>query len=438
MFGARIFRPDRRVALPLGLLITLGAGTAQAQYYPPEPPPPAMPWYDALDVDVFADAYASVNYAFPKPQHESNQLRAYDVTNGFALSWVGIDVAYEPDPVGATVGLRLGPTANIYANSCLSADTSRSPCDSDLGLQYVKQAYVSFRPGGPGSGLELDLGKFDTIYGAEVAESQNNYNYTRGLLYWLGQPLFHTGLRLSWEIMPELEFKALAVNGYNNSVDNNVGKTFGAQFGIHPTSTLNFYLGWLGGPEQDDTATVLCDAGQSYDPAQGTCVDDPGRVGMPASFQVIDRGGANQFDAWRHLLDLVATYEPTPDLGLVLNLDYGTEGYRESLESDHVSNKTWYGAMLAGEYAFDEVWAVGLRGEYYADPDGHTTGAADAELVSGTLTIDATLAEYLLVRLEGRGDFALNPDLYEPFYSSVRDTQSSQLTTTLGVVASSF
>jgi hypothetical protein len=94
--------------------------------------------------------------------------------------------------------------------------------------------------------------------------------------------------------------------------------------------------------------------------------------------------------------------------------------------------------MLGAEFTFNEVWALGMRGEYYADPDGHTTGALDAELVSGTLTLDATLAEYLLVRLEGRGDLALNPDLYEPFYSGVRDTQASQYTATLGVVASSF
>ena len=43
-------------------------------------------------------------------------------------------------------------------------------------------------PGGKGSPITLDFGKFDTIYGAEVAESQDNINYTRGVLYWFGQP----------------------------------------------------------------------------------------------------------------------------------------------------------------------------------------------------------------------------------------------------------
>jgi hypothetical protein len=159
---------------------------------------------------------------------------------------------------------------------------------------------------------------------------------------------------------------------------------------------------------------------------------------LPAAAEVIDRGGANQLEAWRHLADLVVSYEPTPALGLVLNLDYGTEGYRESLETDQVSTKIWYGAMLGGQLALSEVWALGLRGEYYSDPDGHTTGALDAELVSGTLTLEANLAEYLLVRLEGRGDVVLGPDLYEPFLSGVRDTRASQYTATLGVVASSF
>ena len=39
----------------------------------------------------------------------------------------------------------------------------------------------------------LDLGKFDTPYGAEVAESHLNMNYTRGLLY-ASQPVFHTSI----------------------------------------------------------------------------------------------------------------------------------------------------------------------------------------------------------------------------------------------------
>jgi len=93
---------------------------------------------------------------------------------------------------------------------------------------------------------------------------------------------------------------------------------------------------------------------------------------------------------------------------------------------------------LAAQVGLSEVWSLGARGEYYADPDGHTTGVEDTTLASATLTLGANVYEYLLVRLEGRGDFALDPSGSEPFPKSVRDSASEQYTVTLGVVASSF
>ena len=424
------------LALPLLLATAFAASPAQAQYYPEEPPPVELPWYEALDVRWFVDAYAGVNFNLPKPQSGTHVFRAYDTTSGFALSWAGLDAVYEPDPVGATVSLRFGPTAEVYADSCLSADRERSPCDADLGLGFLKQAFVSYRPGGPGSGVQLDLGKFDTIYGAEVAESQDNFNYTRGLLYWLGQPLFHTGLRASWELAPELELVGLAVNGINNSVDNNLGKSLGAQLRLRPAEELSLSVGWLGGPEQDDTATIVCEAGESYDPDVGRCVVD--QSSTETEVELVDRGGANKPEAWRHLIDLVVSYEPTPTLSLLLNADYGSEGVRTSLEDDRTETRVWYGAMLAAELDVSELFSIGARGEYYLDPDGHTTGIEDAELASGTLTLGFSLADYLLLRLEGRGDFALAPDDSEPFPKSVRDTAASQYTATLGAVLTSF
>lgn len=420
----------------MSLGVCLHSETAVAQYYPDAPPPAELPWYESMDMRLFVDAYASANLNMPKPQSNRNVYRAYDTTNGFALSWVGLDAAYDPAPVGATVSLRFGPSAETYAGGCFSSDRERNPCDADIGLEFVKQAFASFRPGGAASGLSLDFGKFDTIYGAEVAESQDNLNYTRGLLYWLGQPLFHTGLRANWEIVPELTLRAIAANGINNSVDNNLGKSFGAQVTLSPIKELSIAAGWFGGPEQDDTATIDCAVGEAYDPDLGRCVPDPSST--QARTELVDRGGANQLEAWKHLVDLVVHYQPTPTLQFWLNADYGTEGVRTSLEDDSTETRVWYGAMLAAEFGLSEVWSVAARGEYYVDRDGHTTGVEDNELASGTLTLGANVADYLLVRLEGRGDFALGPSDNEPFADSVRSSAPHQFTATLGVVASAF
>jgi len=131
-------------------------------------------WYDSIEFSAFADAYFGLNYNFPKPQSGRNNLRAFDSSNGFALSWVGVNASYPADPVGATVSLRFGPTAHQIGTGCLGDD--KAQCDSGQGLENVKQAFASWKPGGADSVLQLDLGKFDTPFGAEVAESHLNMN----------------------------------------------------------------------------------------------------------------------------------------------------------------------------------------------------------------------------------------------------------------------
>jgi len=427
-------RPYQSGWMQLTAIATLTwSASAEAQPLAPEPLPPLDPWYEALDFNLFADAYGSVNTNFPKPQEDANRFRAYDTHNGMSLSWVGADVSYAPSPVGGTISLRLGPTAERYADSCLSNSTR---CDSEVaGLTYVKQAFASWRPGGVDGSMVFDFGKFDTIYGAEVAESHRNLNYTRGALYWLGQPLFHTGLRTTIDVWPELAVTALAVNGWNSTIDNNIGKTFGLQVALRPVSNLTAYLGWLAGPEQDDS--VSCPTGTQYDEESDSCVagTDPAAPG-----DVVDQGGANELEAWRHLGDLVVLYTPLEQLRLVLNASFGLEGVRE-FQGDgqvEVEPAVYYGAMLGARYALDATYAVALRGEYFNDHDGRQTGVAALELATGTLTLEAAPNDFLSLRLEGRGDFVVGAEGEDPgkdlYRKGVRERTAHMITTTLGVV----
>jgi hypothetical protein len=417
------------IALAWGAAAMLRSPGAVAQTLPSDAPPAAEPWYEAFSFRVFADAYASLNANFPKPQADSNLLRAFDQNNGFALSWVGADASYAPSPVGGTVNLRFGPTAERLAGACLSQTTR---CDSEVvGLGLVKQAFVSWVPL---RDLRLDFGKFDAGHGAEVAESQDNLNYTRGALYWLAQPGFHTGLRVGWQIVPELSATALVVNGWNNTLDNNVGKSYGLRLGYRPLAALGFELGWIGGPEQDDMALVSCPADTAYSAQSGTCASAPQ---VPAQEYRVDRGGANAPKAWRHLADLVVRYRPMEVLEFVLNADYGEQGTRQ-LDlggSTRIRRQEYYGAMLGARYRFDQAWAVAARGEYLGDPQGLASGIGGLKLATGTLTVESKPIDQFVVRLEERADFALGKGRVFP--ENVRGLSSQQWTTTLGVVVTS-
>jgi hypothetical protein len=438
-------RGIRGVGLGAGAMAGLAAlsiaRSVSAQPSVPEPPPPTEPWYEAIQLRAFADAYYNVNWSFPKPQDYAPPTRAWDGADavqsnqGFALSWVGLDAGYEPDPVGGMLSLRLGPMATAYAGP-----------DAAHGLQYVKQAFASWRPGGADGMFTFDFGKFDTIFGAEVAESQDNLNYTRGVVYALAQPRFHTGLRATAELLPELSLAALVVNGWNDTIDNNVGKSYGLQARLSPSEAFSASIGWLGGPEQDDTLSVQCSKDTAYDPSSAGCAQS---IGTPASSYVVDRGGANDFKAWRHLFDLVLTLQPTERLTLILNGDYAVEGVRDpnaAAAETNVTTNRWYGGALLGRYQLSEVWAVALRGELLKDPQGRAMNATvngqpvtQDTVATGTLTIDARPTDNLIFRLENRGDFVSgtklgNADDNEIFRAKARDMKDKLFTTTLGVV----
>jgi hypothetical protein len=405
----------------------------------------ALPWYDAIEFRAFVDSYLGLNWNMPKPQvgappSGGNRIvRAYDTANGFALSWAGVDATYPAEPVGGTLSLRLGPTAERIAGACVSGT-----CDSAAGLSFVKQAFASWRPV---DALQLDFGKFDTIYGAEVAESQDNMNYTRGVVYWFTQPLFHTGLRVNAELTDWLTLRGLLVNGTNNTLDNNLGKDLGLQLvATLPRSgdggtLLTASLGYLVGPEQDDYLVVNCDPKTEYfDPSQPTGC---GQGAGGATSGTVDRGTSNT-KGLRHLIDAVATLTPIEPLTVQANFSMDLERVRDSIDPTRFIQHSWWGIMLGARYAFVDEFAVAARGEYFADPDAYATNVAnlfkptdpntappsDIKIVTGTLTLDYRPADYLILRLDNRIDWSNK----QMFPKGLRSYSGTMPTTTLGVV----
>jgi hypothetical protein len=359
-------------------------------------------WYDNLELSAFADAYLSLNMNFPRPQEATNAYRGNDMNNGFSLAWAGIDASYEAGPVGATIGLRFGPQVPGYAGA-----------DAGTALENLRQAYVTWKPS---EKFALDFGKWDTFAGAEGIDSQGNHNYTRGLVHWLAQPVFHTGFRATYT--PSDVFSALAFigNGWNNTIDNNIGKTFGLQLSLTPIEGLTAKVGYIGGPEQDDFLVQEADDG---------------------STTTLNVGTANK--RFRHLVDLVVTYDPSDSFSLLLNFDAGFEKTKPDLTVEATEDVKWFGLALSGRYAFSETFATALRGEFYKDPEGYTSGefayvagsGVDTTLLSGTLTLEMSPTSQLSFKLDGRIDYANQP----LFPKGAAESSKIQPTITLGAVA---
>ena len=369
--------------------LVFGASTLSAQEaVEPEAPEAAkdsagIP--DGLSIGIFADAYASLNYIKKGFAVGANDgVRAYDSNNGFGFHWAGIDMAYEKGQAGATIALRFGPGADTY-----------NGLDGGLGGGALKQAYATWAPTDM---ISIDIGKFDTIFGAEVAESQNNINYNRGLVYWLAQPLFHTGLRANMEF-GDFGVTAMVVNGWNNSVDNNNFKSVALQ-GSYSTDLFSVYLGAITGAEDDQFAT-----------------SDDGAVAEDEDYA----------ERLKTLVDLVATVD-LGDLTLVLNGDVGFQDNGED-------TLMWWGAMLGAQYKVNDLFAAAIRGEIFGDADGWANNIEDLSLASATLTFDYLPTENLMLRLDNRLDMAFGAEGdASKIFQGDEEMSDMGFTTTLGAI----
>lgn len=279
-------------------------------------------WYDDITVGAFVDAYGALRS--DRNSHASSPVvansatagyyhEAYTQAEGFALAFAGADIAYSGEKFGATLSLRFGPGVKRF----YAAD------EGPMGTDYITQAYATWKPL---SRLTLDFGQFYTIYGAEVAESWRNVNYSRGGLYYAMQPFWHTGLRANVAITDKFALNALIVNAVNTNFENNKSPSLGIQALITPSDKFFMALGYLG----------------PMNPRAGG-----------------EEGTA--FANFENFFDLVATVT-VGDFKLVANADYNL--YRVKGVKD---KENWWGISLAPAYSFTNWFGAALRYEYLSD-----------------------------------------------------------------------
>lgn len=289
------------------------------------------------------------------------------------LHQFALTLANQPkEGFGALVNLTLGKDADVIAayktgpsrgDGCNLA-TGQANTDSCRKTGYdFTQAFVQYAIG-PATFV---LGKYVTLAGAEVINSTANSNYSRSILFGYAIPFTHTGFRASYAVNDTLTLIGGVNNGWDDLQDTNKAKT--AELGVSYTPVKEFVL-----------------AGQVYSGKE--------RVGG-----LINTGPQGS----RDIFDIVATYNATDKLTLILNYDYGTQANAASVTATGASKAKWYGLAGYVNYQIDEKWKVSLRGEYFDDRDGYRTGVAQ-KWKEATLTLGYTPIKNLELRAEIRGD----------------------------------
>lgn len=329
------------------------------------------------------DLYYLANFNRPAPMKTAptatavatqNTYRVFDTAHdSMQFSYAHFVVQKQAEPVGVLVDLAYGPAMQTVSGTL-----------TDVSQMGVKQIVLSYLTKG---GLLFEAGRFVTHVGYEVIESQDNWNYSRGLLFGYFIPFWHQGVKISYPFGDSVSATVLIVNGWNNSYDFNANKNIGAQINWIAIDALSFCFNYLTGQE-------------------------PGAVGLP--------GGER-----KSVYDFIATVKASDVLSFAVNADYLT--FAAPLAGQVATGLAFY-----ARYDFVEDWALSSRFEFVDDKDNLAMGGnfSGGQSVTGvTVTLESRISQNLITRLEARSDRSTK----EAF---VKDgsTTSSQETATISLV----
>jgi len=336
---------------------------------------------NALGIDIHGLVAVDYLYDFNKPDSRKDQLILFNEdANSFTLNQANLNLQRnkEDESFGFLMDLDFGKTAEIVGRSTRwdnsFDDCPTPPCDSSESKNSfeLRQAYLTYKV--PfGDGITLKAGKFVTLAGAEVIKSYNSFNYTvsNSILFGFAIPFTHTGIMASFPMGEYFAADLGLVNGWDDVVDNNDGKSLHAGLSIKPADKFTVYLTGTYGPEQKDN-------GKSK----------------------------------RALVTALVTAKPLDNLTLILDANWASESDVVPQPDGGLDSALWYGFAGYVIYAPTERLSLTFRTEVFDDSDGVRTGFQQAPFGPGatiweiTPSVTYEITKGLLWRTEYRHDEA--------------------------------
>jgi hypothetical protein len=357
-----------------------------------------------ITLSGFGDVY--YGYDYNHPGNNMSGLRFFEApTNGFNFNMAELilDKAADATSPESRVGYHVAAGYGYAAKIINGSDSTGFGDSSNF---FLKEAYVSYLAP-VGKGLTVTVGKFVTNAGAEVIESNANWNYSRSILFYYAIPYFHFGAKAAYTFNPKWSANVSLVNGWNNTIinhDSGIGNSSGLTYG----------------------GTV------AYTPNMKWSVTENYYAGPVTSFYPVE-SAALTINDWKQLSDTVIAYTPNTKWAFQLNGDYGfgpryyaeSEGCTDDARTSgapqpqgggegvicHSGTVNWWGVAGYAKYTWSPKTNFAVRYEYFDDPEGYTGLAFGdhgwAQEVTGTYSYNVTSA--FLIRGEYRYDFSSVP-----------------------------
>jgi hypothetical protein len=201
----------------------------------------------------------------------------------------------------------------------------------DIVQPDVVEAWMLFHLPIPNTagGLDIKVGKFVTLEGAETIDPRTNVFYSHSYIFNFGIPLNHTGVLTTLHPIKGLDLYAGVTRGVNTSISDNNGSA-------------------------------------AFDGGLGLTLLD-GKVTALAATHIGPENPHNNHDP-RYLNDLVVTWKATDKLTAILDANFAED------ESVPGTAKA-YGAAVYLTYAINDWLTLGIREEVFRDEKGFFVGS---------------------------------------------------------------
>ncbi len=302
-----------------------------------------------FSISGYLEGYYSYDLNKPADNTRPGFIYNYNRHNEFNVNLGLIKGAYVTERVRANLALAVGTYMN--ANYSAEPGTLKNIYEANAGYKLSKS-----------KNLWLDMGIMPSHIGFESAIGKDNWTLTRSLVA-ENSPYFESGAKLSYTTANgKLLLAAMVLNGWQRitRTDGNSALSYGTQL---------FY-------KASDKLTL------NYSTFIGTDKPDSARL-------------------WRYYHNMYAIFQFTDKIGLTAGFDIGTE---QKAVGDNDMN-TWYAPVAILRYTPTAKWALGLRGEYFADANGViiSSGTPNGfKTLGGSLNIDYMPQKNVSFRAEYR------------------------------------
>lgn len=304
---------------------------------------------------------------FNDPTNDITNFRGFDNRhNSFTLSNVALDAQWDDARVIGRLTLQVGHTPSTYYVAEPASEGASGANQSSAELwKYLQQAYVGHRFGTDAQ-LSVTAGLFLSPIGPESMAVKDNWNWSRSNLFF-GLPFYHTGARATYGLTKKWAVTLAGYNGWNSVVDNNAEKSVSAQVAYTAPEVVLSAL-YFGGVERPR--------------------------------------GALEGRAWRHLVDVHATWNATSSLSFLAHANGG-------VEPNEFGVSRWVAGALYGRARLDETLFFAVRGDAFAEHRAHNADGRASSIfwpapwvASATATVDFRPHQRVSFRLEYRRDHA--------------------------------